>query len=84
MASFKLLLPSEADLICRSRNCHNSAIFYVSEFRNRAKLKGQIRCKMDLGYVYYDNELECLFGSEKAPIDAFLSWLFLADSTKTV
>ena len=27
-------------------------------------LKEGIRCKMDLGYVWYDNELEC-FGAEK-------------------
>jgi hypothetical protein len=41
-------------------------------------VKGEIRCKMDLGYVWYDKELECLFGSKKVHIDAFLSWLFLA------
>ena len=28
-------------------------------------LKGQFRCKMDLGYVLYDNELERLFWSTK-------------------
>ena len=46
--------------------------------------KGEIRCKMDLGYVWYDNELECLFWSKKAHIDAFFRWLFLADSIKTL
>ena len=39
---------------------------------------------MDLGYVWYDNELECLFWSKKAQIDGFFSWLFLADSIKTL
>ena len=45
-------------------------------------LKGRIRCKMDLGYFSYGNELGCSFGSKKAHVYAFLSWLFLADSTK--
>ena len=47
-------------------------------------IKGEIRCKMDLGYVWYDNELECSFWSKKAQIDGLFSWLFLADSIKTL
>ena len=39
---------------------------------------------MDLGYVLHDNEMGCSFGSKKVNVDAFLSWLFLADSTKTL
>ena len=45
-------------------------------------IKGEIQCKIDLGYVQYDNELECSFGIKKAQVDAFLRWLSLADSTK--
>ena len=44
-------------------------------------IKWEIQCKMDLGYVLIDNELECSLGGKKACIDAFLNWLFLADST---
>ena len=43
--------------------------------------KGEIRCKMDLEY---DGMLECSFGSNIVHIDAFLNWLFLDDSTKTL
>ena len=47
-------------------------------------IKGEIQCKLDLGYVWYDNELECSFGSKNVHIDAFLSWQLLADSAKTL
>ena len=47
-------------------------------------VKGEIRFKMDLGYVKYDNEMGCSFRSTKAHVDAFLNCLFLADSTKTL
>ena len=47
--------------------------------------KGEILLKKWIWYMFkYDNELDCSFGSKKAHIDAFLCWLFLSDSTKTL
>ena len=39
---------------------------------------------MDLGYVWYDNELECQFGSKKNACGHILKLAVLAGSTKTL
>ena len=39
---------------------------------------------MDLGYVWYDNELECSFGSKKNAYRRIHKLAVLADSTKTL
>ena len=47
-------------------------------------VKGELRCKMDLGYVWYDKEFERSMESKKNLYDAKLSDLFIADSTKLI
>ena len=67
--------------ITEQSTCHVCSCMAKPD-QSHTALKGEIWYTMDLGYIWYDNELECLFGSKKAHIDTFLSLLFLADSTK--
>ena len=69
---FGVILPI-SDMKCR----HQNEPEIIPTLELGLPLKGKNQCKTDLGYVYYDNELDCSFGSKKAhrPLDAFFCWL---------
>ncbi|CAL8306203.1 unnamed protein product [Boreogadus saida] len=68
-------------LVCEAVH---SLLYATGGAKRTAQRSPTLLLRENFGMIWYDKELECSFWSKTAQTDVFFSWLFFADSIKTL